>query len=95
LKAHIKNQRLFEELEEVAYRLFTEVRYETGRFRTSVCQLKGKKVLFLNYKQSLDERIAALAAAISDQNIDGMYLKPKVRAEIEHQLEIQNNTVGA
>jgi len=52
-------------------------------------------VLFLNYKQSLDERIAALAAAISDQNIDGMYLKPKVRAEIEHQLEIQNNTVGA
>ena len=94
MKARIKNERLFKELEDVAYRLFTEVRHEAGRFRTGVCQLKGKKVLFLNCRQSLNERIAALAAVISEQNIDEVYLKPTVRAEIENQFEFVNKSAG-
>ena len=92
MRANIKSERLFKELEEVAYRLFTEVRKEAGLFRTGVCQLKGKKVLFLNCRQSLEERITSLAAAISGQNIDEVYLKPTVRAEVEHQLENLSKT---
>ena len=76
------------ELEEVALKLFSEIRRESGGFRTGVCQLKGRKTLFLNKNQTLEERIFAIAGAISKQNIDEVYMKPVVRAEIEHQLEI-------
>jgi len=92
LRSRKKSESIFMELEEVAYRLFSEIRHESGRFRTGVCELKGKKILFMNNNQSIEERIYALAEAISKQNIDEVYLKPVVRAEIEHQLEILNKT---
>lgn len=92
MKSKMKIETVYTELEEVAYRLFSEIRYESGRFRTGVCQLRGKVILFLNKNQTLEERISALAGAISKQNIDEVYMKPVVRAEIEHQLEFNNKS---
>lgn len=92
MKSRKKSESIFTEMEEVAYRLFSEVRHETGRFQTGVCELKGKKILFMNNNQSIEERISALAGVISNQNMDEIYMKPVVRAEIEHQLEMLNKT---
>ena len=83
MKHNLKTEHLYHELEEVAGRLFQEIRREEGWFRTGVCKIRGKTVLFLNGRQTIDERIAALAGALARCNVEGVYLKPVVRAEIE------------
>jgi len=83
MKRNLKTERLYRELEDVAGRLFPEIRQEEGWFQTGVCTLHGKKVLFLNNRQTIDERIVALAGAIACCNIERVYLKPAVRAEVE------------
>ncbi len=76
-------EKLCRELEEVAGRLFAEVRREQGGFRTGSCILKGRRVLILNSLQPVDERIAALAREIARCDIEDFYLKPAIRAEVE------------
>ena len=60
-----KFQRLYSQLEDVAARLFGEVRRDEGMFQTGVCRLKGKPVLVINNRQSVEERIAAIAFEIN------------------------------
>lgn len=86
MKCTFKADRLCRELEEVAEQLFSQVRREQGIFRTGSCVLNGRKVLFLNTRQPLDERIASLAKEIGQCNIEGFYIKPAIRAEIERQV---------
>ena len=83
MKRDLKRERLNRELESVAERLFGDVRREDGRFQTGVCRLRGQTALFINTRQPLDERIAALASLIARFNMDDVYLKPVVRAEVE------------
>lgn len=83
MKRDLKQERLYRELEEVAGRLFPGIRQEEGWFRTGVCTLRGQTVLILNGRQTIDERIAALASVLAHCNVEGVYLKPIVRAEIE------------
>ncbi|NQT34357.1 hypothetical protein HQ587_04135 [bacterium] len=83
MKRPLKSEKLFAELEDVACRLFGEVREEQGLFQTGVCILHGKTILLVNKRQSIDERIAALAREISRIGTERLYLKPAVRAEIE------------
>ncbi len=83
MKRTLKPERLVQELEDVAGRLFGEVRREQGFFQTGTCSLRGKYLLVINSRQPLDERIAALAREISRMSTETVYLKPAVRAEIE------------
>ena len=83
MKRQIKSDKLLGELEDVAGRIFSEIRYEQGSFQTGVCLLKGKKILVVNKRQPIDERIAALAGEIAREGTENLYLKPVVRAEIE------------
>ncbi len=83
MKLNPKAERLVRELETIVDKLFPEVRRETGRFHSGVCTLHGRTVLFINSSQTADERIAALASAIARCDINGIYLKPAIRAEVE------------
>ena len=83
MKHALKAERLLQELEDVAGRLFNEVRHEQGLFRTGSCNFKGKDLLVINSLQSIDERIADLAREISRLGVEKIYLKPAVRAEVE------------
>jgi len=79
----LKSEKLLSELEDVAGRLFSEVRHEQGRFQTGVCVLQGRSILIINRWQPLDERIAALSQAISNAGAEKLYLKPVIRSELE------------
>jgi len=83
LKRNLKLESLYRELEEVAGRLFPDIRQEEGWFKTGVCTIRGKTVLILNGRQTIDEKIAALAGVLALCDVEGVYLKPIVRAEIE------------
>ena len=91
MKRQIKPDRLLSELQDVAERLFSEIRYEQGTFQTGTCMLKGKKILVVNKRQPIDERIAALASEIAREGTNNLYIKPVVRAEIER---FNNNDIA-
>lgn len=75
--------KLLRELEEVADKLFDEVRKDAGSFETGACIVNGRKLLLINTYQSTDERVAALAREIARIGADRLYLKPALREEIE------------
>lgn len=74
---------LFEELLDVARRMFDDVRRDEGQFQTGMCIVKGKKVVVVNIRQSLEERITGLARVIARFGAENQYLKPAVRVEVE------------
>lgn len=89
MRQKLKSDKLLGELEEIAGRLFSEIRYEQGLFQTGACLLRGRKILMVNKRQPIDERIAAVAGEISREGINNMYIKPAIRAEIEHYGEVE------
>ncbi len=83
LNRSIRLERLCQELEDVASKLFDEVRQDTGGFSTGACTFHGKRVLMINSRQTIDERISALAREIAQHDPTRLYLKPTVRSEVE------------
>ena len=79
----LKPEKLSAELEEVASKLFDEVRKESGAFETGACIVNGKKLLLINTRQPVDERVVALAKEIARTGADKVYLRPALREEIE------------
>jgi uncharacterized small protein (DUF1192 family) len=79
----MKSSQLFEELVEVAERIFAEVRRDEGLFQTGACTYKGRSILLVNTRQPMEERVAAVAREIARAGAEQLYLKPAVRAEVE------------
>ena len=92
MKQNGKSERVFRELRELAERIFPEMRHEEGRFKTGVCTLHGKRTLILNNRQTIDEKIAALASAIAHCDTDDIFMKPVVRAEVERYAHVTENS---
>lgn len=90
MRKNLNSERLYRELEELAGRLFPEIRREDGWFRTGFCTLNGKRILFLNNRQTIDEKITALAKAIGKCEIEEVYLKPAIRAEVERHVPAED-----
>lgn len=79
----LKPEKLAQELEEVAGKLFDEVRKDSGAFETGACVVNGKKLLLINTRQTADERVASISRVIARMDTDKLYLKPALREEIE------------
>ncbi|MCF7809823.1 hypothetical protein K9N50_02405 [bacterium] len=88
MKADLKREKLLSDLSDIAERLFVEVRIEQGAFLSGSCSVHGSKILIINKRQSLDERIAALAREISDIGTEKLFIKPAIRAEIDRYIAV-------
>jgi len=86
LKRRLKPETLLSELEDVARRLYGELRRDEGFFVTGLCTVHGQTLLVVNTRQPVAERIAALAGLIARSEPDRLYLKPAVREEVERHL---------
>jgi hypothetical protein len=80
-------ERLLDELLTVARRLGIEVRVEAfhGGIRTSggLCRLRGRVLVLIDQRLGVFERTRTLADALSELDIDGIYLTPEARRFIE------------
>jgi hypothetical protein len=82
--------RLFEELTRAAQRAGIEVREEAfdpnlsdvKRPRGGLCTLRGERLILVDAKLPLPERIATLAGALSAVDLENVFLAPIVRATI-------------
>lgn len=82
--------RLLEELVRAAERAGIAVRSEVfdpnlsdvKRPRGGLCTLRGARLILIDAKLPLPERIATIAGALADVNLDHLFLPPIVRATI-------------
>jgi hypothetical protein len=83
-------ERLLEELTRAAERAGIQVRTEVfdpnlsdvRRPRGGLCTLRGIRLILVDAKLPLPERIATLAAALAEVDLDHLFLPPIVRATI-------------
>jgi hypothetical protein len=81
---------LYGELCAAARKLGLEVRAEAfdpglsdaARPRGGLCAVRGKQLILVDARGSLPDRIATLAAALSQVDLEGVFLPPVVRATI-------------
>lgn len=81
-------QKILEQLEEVARGLGMEVRYEAMKGESSfspggLCRLQGNYLLIINSRASLGERIRAMAQAVNRFDLSQVYLLPGLRELLE------------
>lgn len=82
--------RLFDELLRAAERAGVRVRSEpfdpalsdVKRPRGGMCTLRGERLILVDAKLPLPERIATVASALASVDLEALYLPPIVRATI-------------
>jgi hypothetical protein len=82
--------RLFEELAKAARRSGIDVRVEPfdpglsdeRRPRGGLCTVFGKRIILVDARAALPDRIAMIAAALATVDLDHLFLPPIVRATI-------------
>jgi hypothetical protein len=79
----MKAEKLVQHLAEAARRLGYKVRTEEGNFTGGSCVFADEKIVFLNRRETHEERAELLARFLSGENLDAMYLLPEVRAYVE------------
>ena len=80
---------LAQALEALAARLGIPIRYEAmdrtvsqGRSSGGLCRLRGQPMILVDQALGMRDRVAVLAQALGNFDLDGIYLPPVVRATI-------------
>ena len=84
------------QLEELARSLGIEIRNEPIRKESSfspggLCRFKGDYLLIFNTKATKDDRIEALAQALTRFDLDQVYLRPGLREFLDKYREKRRN----
>jgi|LJSS01.1.fsa_nt_gb hypothetical protein len=79
----MKPERLLEELLHLARRCGLRVRREQGRFRGGYCILREQRLILLNRALPPEQMVVVLAEALRHVPLDGVPMKPAVRAWLE------------
>lgn len=73
------SREILDELEDIAYRVGVEVRYDRLEGRGGECLVKGKPYVIINEGLQDEEKITILVAALKKIDLEGVFLKPKIR----------------
>ena len=81
---------VIEQLEELARGFGIEIRYEPIVIEEEainvvggLCKLRGEKILIINSKAPVRDKIQALARALSNFDLDQIYIRPAIRALLD------------
>lgn len=79
----MKKEALLTELEQVAKDLGYSIRYEKGDFSGGSCVLNQQKLILINKRVPIEAKLALLARAYAEFDLDSIFIKPVVREYIE------------
>lgn len=79
----MKLKEVYDELVEVAKKVGITVRKEGGKFRSGYCILKEENIIILNRTTTLEVMSTILAKALSELEVDNIYMKPAIRDIID------------
>lgn len=79
----MKDEELLSNMVDLAKSLQFDVRFDRGSFRDGSCRVENKNIIVLNRSSPAARKVAALAQALSDQSLEGVFLLPAVREAID------------
>lgn len=83
---------LFDELVLAVEKTGVEVRHETGQFTGGFCLVEEKPMYYLNRGHSYEVKIEMLAQFLKTQNLENIFLPPRVRDLLEPQEGKEENS---
>lgn len=79
----MQSEKLCNELENALIRLGWKIRQERGHFRGGPCRLAGERMVIINRRLNVEDKIEIFARALADAELDTLYLLPEVRDFLE------------
>ena len=79
----MKADMLFLELEQILEQLGYRTRKERGVFLGSDCLIEGDKIVMVNKNKPIESQLRTLATALSQISLEGVFIKPAIRKELE------------
>jgi len=81
----MKTGQIVEHLTEICSKLGIQVRFEPLASSGGLCDLRGKKMLFVGTACSSTEQITTLCEALMDEDLESVYILPEIREIIERE----------
>ena len=83
-RSGINYESILSQLEELADSLQVKVRYEQLKkegafFPGGLCRVKGEKILIINSRASMEDKIETLAKALVGFDLSNVYMRPALR----------------
>ncbi|TET44015.1 hypothetical protein E3J62_11785 [candidate division TA06 bacterium] len=78
---------ILSELEEIASRAGLRVKYDKLETKGGECLVEGKPYVIMNEVLPEEEKISILVSALKKVDLEGIFLKPKVREVIMRNTE--------
>lgn len=75
----VTEKEILDELEDIAYRVGLEVVYDRLESKGGDCLVKGKPYVIINEGLADEEKISILVSALRKVDLEGVFLKPKIR----------------
>ena len=87
-KKNVQSEETLGQLEELASNLEVTVRYEkilkeSSFFPGGYCRVKGKDLIIINSKASLDDKVEIIVRALNSFDLSQIYVLPAIREMID------------
>ena len=79
----MKAEKLVQHLSDAVRKLGYKLRVEEGNFHGGQCIFAEERLVILNRRMSYEERADLLSQVFTQENLEGMFLVPEVRAYVE------------
>lgn len=79
----MKPDKLLLELEQLLEQSGYRLRKERGAFRGADCVIQGDKLVLVNKNKPVESQLGTIARVLGQIDLDGVYVKPIVRKELE------------
>ena len=79
----MKNEKLYNEFEQLIQRLGLRILRGKGDFAGGTCTVNSEKVVVLNKLKPLEQRLKILVQSVSEYDLEEIYMVPALRSYIE------------
>ena len=79
----MKKDKLYNEFEDLAIKLGFRIIKGKGDFKGGSCIIKDEKVIVVNKRKPIEQKLKILASCFNEIDLDGIYIVPALRAFIE------------
>jgi hypothetical protein len=82
-KHDLEQMALLQQLVELAENLGFQVRMEEGQFQGGICRVREDRQMIVNKKIQPEHKVRLVAAELSRENLDDIFIVPALREIIE------------
>jgi len=79
----MKLKKIYIEFEKLAIKMDLKIIYGIGDFNGGFCNIKGDKLIVLNKKKPIEQRLKILTSIFGKFNLENKFLVPGLRKYIE------------